>query len=139
MYKVRLVARGFTQQEGMDYLETFSSVVKLATVRLILTIVVTRGWFIHQLDVHNAFFNGILQEEVYMEQPPGFSHPTLSSHVSRLHKSIYNLKQAPWAWYTRLGDYLCSLSFRASNADTSLLIYSVGHDLIYLCMWMTFF
>ena len=130
------MARGFTQQEGIDYLETFSPVVKPATVRLVLTIAVTRGWFIHQLDVHNAFLNGILQEEVYMEQPPGFSHPTLSSHVCHLHKSIYGLKQAPRAWYTRLSDYLISLGFRASTADTSLFIYSDGHDLIYLLVYV---
>lgn len=66
--------------------------VKPAIVQLVLTIAVHRGWFIHQLDVHNAFLNGILQEEVYMEQPPGFYHPTLSSHVCHLHKSIYGLK-----------------------------------------------
>jgi len=135
-YKARLVARGFTQQEGINYLETFSPVVKPATVRLVLTIVVSRGWFIHQLDVHNAFLNGILLEEVYMEQPPGFSHPTLPSHVCHLHKSIYGLKQAPRAWYTRLSDYLISLGFRASNADPSLFIYSDGHDLIYLLVYV---
>jgi len=71
-----------------------------------------------------------------MKQPPGFSHPTLSSHVCRLHKSIYGLKQAPRAWYTRLSDYLISLGFRASNADTSLFIYSAGHDLIYLLVYV---
>ena len=135
-YKACLVAKRFTQQEGIDYLETFSPVVKPATVRLVLTIVVTRGWFIHQLDVHNAFLNVILQEEVYIEQPPGFSHPTLSSHVCHLHKSIYGLKQSPRAWYTRLSDYLISFYFRASNADTSIFIYSDGHDLIYLLMYV---
>ena len=67
-----------------------------------------------------------------MEQPPSFPHPILSSHVCHLHKSIYGLKQAPWAWYTRLRDYLISLGFRVSTADTSLFIYSNGHDLIYL-------
>ncbi|XP_073266434.1 uncharacterized protein [Populus alba] len=135
-YKARLVARGFTQQEGINYLETFSPVVKLVTVRLVLTIAVSRGWFIHQLDVHNAFLNGILLEEVYMEQPPGFSHPTLPSHIFHLHKSIYDLKQAPRAWYTRLSDYLISLGFRASNVDPSLFIYSDGHDLIYLLVYV---
>jgi histone deacetylase 1/2 len=71
-----------------------------------------------------------------MEQPPGFSHPTLSSHVCHLYKSIYGLKQAPRAWYTRLSDYLISLGFRASTADTSMFIYSDGHDLIYLLVYV---
>jgi len=135
-YKAHLVARGFTQQEGIDYLETFSPVVKLATVRLVLTIAVTRGWFIHQLDVHNAFLNEILQEKVYMEQPPSFSHPTLSSHVFQLHKSIYGLKQAPRVWYTKLSDNLISVGFQAPATDTSLFIYSNGHDLIYVLVYV---
>jgi len=88
-YKARLVANSFTQQEGIDYLETFSLVVKPTTVRLVLTIDVLYGWNIHQLDVYNAFLNSILQEEVYMAQPPGFVDPALSSHVCRLHKYLY--------------------------------------------------
>jgi len=90
-YKAWLVARSFSQQEGIDYLEMFSPVVKPATVRLVLTIVVLYGWNIHQLDVHNAFLNGILQEEVYMAQPPGFADSAMSSHVCCLHKSLYGL------------------------------------------------
>jgi histone deacetylase 1/2 len=86
-YKAQLVARGFTQQEGIDYLKMFSLVIKPTTVHLVLTIVVSYGWNIHQLDVHNAFLNDILQEEVYMTQPPGFVDPALPSHVCRLHKS----------------------------------------------------
>jgi histone deacetylase 1/2 len=119
-YKARLVARSFTQQEEIDYLEMFSPVIKPITVRLVLTIAVSYGWNIHQLDVHNAFLNGILQEEVYMAQPPGFVDPALPSHVCRLHKSLYGLKQASRAWYNRLSEFLLSIGFQTSNGDTSL-------------------
>jgi len=66
-YKARLVARGFTQQEGIDYSETSSPVIKQATVRLVFSIVVSRNWKIYQLDIHNAFLNGVLTKEVYMK------------------------------------------------------------------------
>ena len=101
-YKARLVARGFTQQEGIDYSETLSPVIKQATVRLVFSIAVSRNWKIHQLDIHNAFLNGVLTEEVYVKQPPGFVDSSLPSHMCRLHKSLYGLKQAPRAWYTRV-------------------------------------
>jgi len=80
-YKECLVARGFTQQEGIYYSETFSLVVKPVTVRLIFSIAVLRNWKIYQLDIHNAFLNDVLAEEVYMKQPPCFFDSALSSHV----------------------------------------------------------
>ena len=69
---------------------------------LVLTIIVSYDWKIHQLDVYNAFLNGIIQEEVYIAEPHGFIDPTLPSHVCRLYKSLYGLEQAPRAWYNWL-------------------------------------
>jgi hypothetical protein len=135
-YKARLVARGFTQHEGIDYSETLSPVVKPITVRLVLTIAVSKGWQIRQLDVHNAFLNGSLREVVYMQQPPGFVNTALPTHVCRLHKSLYGLKQAPRAWYMQLSDFLMTIGFRASKVDTSLFILNGTHDICYLLVYV---
>jgi hypothetical protein len=92
-YKARLVVQGFTH-EGINYSEIFSPMVKPTTVQLILTIVVSKGWQVQQLDVHNAFLNGSHREVVYMAQPTSFVDSALPHHVYRLHKSLYGLKQA---------------------------------------------
>jgi hypothetical protein len=98
-YKARWVIQGFTQRPEVDYDETFSLVVKPATVHTVLAIAVSRDWQVQQLDVKNAFLHGTLSETVFCSQPTGFADPTHPDLVCRLHKSLYGLKQAPRARY----------------------------------------
>jgi hypothetical protein len=98
-HKARWVVRGFSQQYGIDYDETFSPVVKPATIRTVLSIAASRHWPIHQLDVKNTFLHGHLNDTVYCQRPPGFVDPSAPDSVCLLQNSLYGLKQAPRAWY----------------------------------------
>lgn len=121
-FKARLVAKGFHQEPGIDYFETFTPVVKHSTIRLIISLAIHFHWPLQQLDVSNAFLHGILDEEIYMSQPPGFVDKTHPYLVCRLHKSLYGLKQAPRAWFGRLTSFVQAHGFHASCSDPSLFI-----------------
>ena len=113
----------------MDYDETFSAVVKPATVRTVLS----RSWSVHQLDVKNAFLHGTLSETVYCSQPAGFVDSSRPNMVCRLNKSLYGLKQTPRAWYSRFATFLLTLGFSEAKSDTSLFIYRRGMRLHICC------
>jgi len=135
-YKARLVAKGFKQRYGIDYEDTFSPVVKIATMRLVLSLAVARGWCLRQLDVQNTFLHGVLEEEVYMRQPPRFESNKFPSFVCKLKKAIYGLKQAPRAWYSRLSTKLVDLGFVPAKSDASLFIYRKGSVEIYMLIYV---
>ncbi|KAJ9558528.1 hypothetical protein OSB04_013142 [Centaurea solstitialis] len=135
-YKARLVAKGFHQQHGVDYHETFSPVIKPATIRTVLSLAVTNKWSLRQLDIQTAFLHGDLQETVYMRQPPGFVDPDRPDYVCLLNKSLYGLKQAPRAWFTKLSTALHQLGFYGSKTDPSLLILNSSGTLVYLLVYV---
>uniref|UniRef100_A0A2N9HY75 Reverse transcriptase Ty1/copia-type domain-containing protein n=1 Tax=Fagus sylvatica TaxID=28930 RepID=A0A2N9HY75_FAGSY len=106
-YKARLVARGFTQEYGIDYEETFAPVARLTSVRSLLAVAAVRHWPLFQMDVKNAFLNGDLLEEVYMQPPPGY--PDSQNQVCRLRRALYGLKQAPRAWFAKFSSVVMTL------------------------------
>nr|GEW37421.1 hypothetical protein [Tanacetum cinerariifolium] len=135
-YKARFVTKGFRQQSGIDFHETFSPVVKSITIRAVLSLAVFNDWPLRQLDIQNAFLHGNLKEQVYMKQSSGFIDPQRPTHVCLLHISLYDLKQAPHAWFERLSKALFDLGFKGSKTDPSLFIYSCGDTLLYILIYV---
>ena len=137
----RLVAKGYAQMYGIDYEETFSNVAKMATVRVVIAVATAKGWTLHQMDVKNAFLHGELQEEVYLDQRPGYEDVGHPDYVCRLRKALYGLKQVPRAWHDKIAEYLVTIGFHMKNADS---LYVLRQDFLkppfctYLSLALTF-
>lgn len=133
-YKVRLVARGFSQKLGFDYAETYSPVARLDTVRVVLAVANELQMEVHQMDVNTAFLNGHLDEEMYMTLLEGFDD---DKHlVCRLNRSLYGLKQASRAWYARFHSYVEKLGFHSSASDRCLYTKGIGSDKVFLVLYV---
>ena len=110
--KTRLVAQGYSQEERIDFEETFAPVARLEAIRILLAFAVSQSVKIFQMDVKSAFLNRYIKEEVYVEQPPGFEDHKYTDYVFKVTKALYDLKQAPRAWYERLSSFLLQYTSR---------------------------
>ncbi|KAK0573601.1 hypothetical protein LWI29_010645 [Acer saccharum] len=135
-YKARLVVKGFQQKEGIDYTDIFSPVVKLTTIRLVLSIVAAKGLYLEQLDVKTAFLHGDLEEEIYMQQPEGFAEKGNEEMVCRLTKSLYGLKQAPRQWYKKFDGFMQKNGYFRCNADHCCYFKKVKSSFIILLLYV---
>jgi hypothetical protein len=135
-YKARWVLCSFSQEQGVDFNETLSPVVKLAMVRIVLSIALSLKWETRQLDVKNAFLHGKLAEVVYSRQPTGFIDSTGPEHVCRLNHSLYGLKQAPRAWYQRFTTFITSIGFTCSRSDMLLFFLQCTEGTAFLLLYV---
>ncbi|GKA25161.1 putative ribonuclease H-like domain-containing protein, partial [Tanacetum coccineum] len=128
--KARLVARGYRQEEGIDFEESFAPVARLEAIRIFLAFAAHMNMVVYQMDVKTAFLNGNLREEVYVSQPDGFVDKDKPNHVYKLKKALYGLKQAPRAWYDMLSSFLISQDFSKGSVDPTLFIRRDGKELL---------
>ncbi|GJX41185.1 retrovirus-related pol polyprotein from transposon TNT 1-94 [Tanacetum coccineum] len=128
--KDQLVARGYRQEEGIDFEESFALIARLEAIRIFLAFAAHMNMVVYQMDVKTAFLNGNLREEVYVSQPDGFVDKDNPNHVYKLKKALYGLKQAPRAWYDMLSLFLISQDFSKGLVDPTLFIRRDGKELL---------
>ncbi|GJX83304.1 retrovirus-related pol polyprotein from transposon TNT 1-94 [Tanacetum coccineum] len=130
--KARLVAQGFRQEEGINFEESFTPVTRIEAIRIFVANAANKNMTIFQMDVKTAFLNGELKEEVYVSQPEGFVDQDNPSHVYKLKKAPYGLKQAPHVWYHMLSSFLISQHFSKGTVDPTLFTRKARNDLLLL-------
>jgi hypothetical protein len=135
-YKARFVAHGFSQKEGIEYEETFALVAIYTSIRTIIALAAKMKWKLHQMDVKTTFLNGVIEEEVYIEQPQGFEVEDRKSHGCRLKKALYRLKQGPRAWYGCIDSFLTSLGFTKSKADSNHYFKIMNNEPVILLLYV---
>ncbi|GKE62482.1 retrovirus-related pol polyprotein from transposon TNT 1-94, partial [Tanacetum coccineum] len=128
--KARLVARGYLQEDGIDFEESCAPVARLEAIRIFLTFAAHMNMVVYQMDVKTAFLNGNLREEVYVSQPNSFVDPDNPNHVYKLKKTLYGLKQAPHAWYDMLSSFLISQDFSKGSVDPIMFICKEDKELL---------
>ncbi|GJZ52039.1 retrovirus-related pol polyprotein from transposon TNT 1-94 [Tanacetum coccineum] len=128
--KARLVARGYHQEEGINFEDSFAPVARLEAIRIFITFVAHMNMVVYQMDVKTAFLNGNLREEVYVSQPDGFVDPDNLNHVYKLKKALYGLKQAPHAWHDMLSSFLISQDFSKGLVDPTMFIRKEGKEIL---------
>nr|GEX08862.1 retrovirus-related Pol polyprotein from transposon TNT 1-94 [Tanacetum cinerariifolium] len=132
--KDHLVARGYRQEEGIDFEESFALVARLEAIRIFLAYAAHKNMVVYQMDVKTVFLNGNLREEIYVSQPDGFVDQDNPNHVYKLKKALYGLKQVPRAWYDILSSFLISQDFSKASMDPTLFIRRNGNDLLLMSM-----
>jgi hypothetical protein len=130
--KARLMAKGYSQVECLDFEETFALIAKLESIRILLAYATHHDFKLYKIDAKSAFLNEPIKEEVYVEQPLGFEDQEYPNHVYKLHKALYGLKQAPRACYECLRDFLTQNGFKIGKANSTLFTRKVDNDL-FIC------
>ena len=133
-YKAQLVARGYSQEYGIDYRETFAPVIRLDALQVVLAIVAIKGWDTRQLDVKGAYLHGDLEEEIYMVQPAEFSDNT--DKVCRLIHSLYGLKQSGQAWYFKFKNILLKYGFKQFDVEHFLYLWEWNRKVQFILAWI---
>jgi Reverse transcriptase (RNA-dependent DNA polymerase)/gag-polypeptide of LTR copia-type/Integrase core domain/GAG-pre-integrase domain/Domain of unknown function (DUF4219)/Zinc knuckle len=136
-HKARLVVRGFTQEKGVDYDETFAPVARFETIRTLIALAAKLNLIVYQFDVKSAFLNGELREDVYIEQPRGFEVKGKEEMVYKLDKALYGLKQAPRAWYSKIDAYFREHKFERSSSEPNLYVKkSENSEFLIVCLYV---
>lgn len=130
--QARLIAKEYHQVDGIDYFETFSCVIKPRTICIVISLALVCHWEIRQLDVQNAFLDGVITEDIH----PGLVDPTHPNYVCKLEKALYGLKQVPRAWFDRFSSFIIQFGFYCSLADPSLFIYHSSRGILVLLLYV---